>query len=165
MPNGTHSLSIIDANNVNFQIYFEVRPNFIVTPAEGYAGTIITASGYGCPISDAANNYTVTITWEKVPHAGFVKTGIPIDATGSFQYQFNRLPYPGFYISVGVRKNPGDIAIVGFNAHLTTLPTLTLTPSSGPVGTVITMRGESFPIIGYNFTVSWENQIIGFFRF
>ncbi len=148
LPNGTHSLNIIDANGVNFKIYFEINPVFFVTPTEGPWGSTVTVKGYGFQATDAINNYTLSF------HATFGVTRIDlgtaqIDSTGSFQFQFAANVFSFYNIHAELLKNNGTgrtYQLETLYATFNVLPTIFLTPSSGPINTVITVNGYAFGI-------------------
>jgi hypothetical protein len=165
LPNGTHSISIVDANNVIFKIFFEIRPFFSVTPTEGFVGSTIIANGYGFPATDASNNYTILLEAIFIRAAAIEIGNAQIDNKGSFQYQFSANPFPSYSISATVIKNPGNIRLGEFSERATfdCYPTLTLTPSSGSASTLFALKGDAFSD-SRNYTVSWNNQTLSTFR-
>jgi len=120
------------------QIYsgtFTVMPYIAITPNSGATGTAITVAGHGFGVSET----NVAVTYDGT----IVSSGITADANGAWN---TSLSAPGstkgiHYIDAsGDATKASDVADKPF----TVSPVVTMDPTSGGVGTLVTMTGTGF---------------------
>jgi hypothetical protein len=137
------------------------------------AGSIATLQGSGFQKND-----NVSLLWNTVQGsilvAGHLYNGrqytpenvslgtIATGASGNFQKQFT-IPYDygGLHLVYAVGTLAGDAT----NCTVTMNPTLTVTPTSGPVGTMIDFSGNGFgwTFLDNTWHVNYDNHYVGWF--
>ena len=144
-----------------------------LTPWRGVAGTEVSIAG-----SDFEPGTDVEIVWNSVEGAWllegtaneefvgreFLPTRTPmtttsVDADGSFEAAFEAPVDYGFSHDVTVESDGRLLNKAGFRLE----PTLTVTPTSGPVGTPITVRmeGVGWGYLENSWQLTYDNQYTG----
>ncbi|MEW6141783.1 MAG: IPT/TIG domain-containing protein [Chloroflexota bacterium] len=111
-----------------------VVPSFTVTPTSGTISTSITVTGKGFAASE-----TITITIDDES----AKTGIATDTNGSWLSTFAFPDSPGGVHNIGVYGSTTSTGTVT-DKTFTVSPGITVTPSTGTVGTQVTVTGTGF---------------------
>lgn len=142
-------------------------PALSVSPAEGDAGTtpvVLTGSGFA-PGAAVAIDWQ---TWEgnRVSGSGFVEirwplTALTADASGGFRFE-TVTPW-----DLGGTAHPIEASVGGevvAEVNFTILRTAAITPTSGPLGTTITlhMTGGGWTQFDNIVAVTYDNAFIGF---
>jgi len=136
--NGTHYIWIEDVASKTYDnATFIVLPTLELSSDSGLPGDKITVEGYG--FSAKAN---VTLSFVNKTHILVTKLAF-VDKTsslGSFSTSFKvpNVKYGAYNVSATDGKG------VTVNATFTIGPVITLSPKSGPVGAVITVKGRGF---------------------
>jgi large repetitive protein len=164
---GTHTVQIYDATAAPLAVSFTITlPTVTLTPSTGPAGTSVkvTASGFTQGVGGGIYAVTDTIT-----AASFAGTGLAIaagtvtasaatlssnsiSATGGYTATVS-LPAITSGASFTLTDNFGNIATTAWTLNA---PTLTLSPASGPIGTVVTAT-----VTGYGPGATFSNVQIG----
>jgi len=151
MPSGvTHPVTATRSSGttVTASQNITVVPSITLTPTSGPVGTSATVTGKGFAASETI---TVTIDGETV------KTGIATDANGSWQSTFTLPDSPGGTRSIGVYGSTTSSGTVS-DRTFTVNPLLTVTPSSGTIGTQVTVTGTGFAASEGNIVVTFDNR-------
>lgn len=151
---GTHTIRFIDDSNwtnSTASATFTVLPDISMFPSVGRPYSSITVTGRGF----ARLEKDIKVTWDK--------NVLPVSAAANYQGVWSvnfDAPAPDkgeYYISAfGSSTKESEIGehkfIVG--------PFAKIQPSSGPVGTKITIDGYGFRTSEDGITITWDNQII-----
>jgi hypothetical protein len=152
---GVHIVKVTDDSNwsnITATSNFSVRPSITCEPPWGKINTRIYIFGYGF----APNESDIKFTWDGTPLS---KVPIQADKTGSWSSQFEVPSAPkGEYVisAVSSSTGPGEVPDVVF----TISPYCKLTPSSGPVGTKVTITGVGFRAGEDGLTFTWDGPIL-----
>ena len=151
---GSHTIKITDDSNwtsSTASATFTVLPGITIFPRIGWPYTSITVTGNGF----ACFEKDIKVTWDK--------TVLPISATanhlGVWSVNFDA-PEPAkgeYYISAF--SSSTDASEIGEHKFIVG-PFAKMQPSSGPVGTEITIEGFGFRTSEDGITITWDNQII-----
>jgi uncharacterized protein YaiE (UPF0345 family) len=151
---GSYTIKITDDSNwtgSTASATFTVLPGITIFPRIGWPYTSITVTGNGfvCFEKD------IKVTWDK--------TVLPISAAanhlGVWSVNFDA-PEPAkgeYYISAF--SSSTDASEIGEHKFIVS-PFAKMQPSSGPVGTEITIEGFGFRTSEDGITITWDNQII-----
>ncbi|MGP8071719.1 MAG: hypothetical protein ACLPZM_01120 [Thermoplasmata archaeon] len=139
---GLHSIVAIEQSN-QFDSGFTVLPSAVLTPTSGPVGDMITISGDGFSSSG-----TVTATWASSP---MLCSSSP-NSTGSFSCSFAVPAGPAGAHNVTATQS-SNVATASF--HVT--PSFSLSPTSGAVGTSVTVSGYGFDAMT-PYTVVWQSS-------
>jgi len=129
---GTHQVNATDSSAHSAAATFNVTPKIILAPSSGPVGSMVTISGTGF-----AANSAITVLY------GGVTQTIPTtntNATGSFSVKFT-VPISTFGLHP-VRSS--DAAAHAATVNFRVIPKITLTPSSGLAGTIVTVNGTGY---------------------
>ncbi len=152
---GVHVVKVTDDSNwsnITATSNFSVRPSLICEPPWGKINTRIYIFGYGF----APGESEIKFTWDGTPLS---KVPIQADKMGSWSAQFDVPSVPkGEYIisAVSPSTGPGEVPDVVF----TVSPFCKSTPSSGPVGTKVTITGVGFRAGEDGITFTWDGPIL-----
>ena len=151
---GSHTIKITDDSNwtsSTASATFTVLPGITIFPRIGWPYTSITVIGNGF----ACFEKDIKVTWDK--------TALPISAAanhlGVWSVNFDA-PEPAkgeYYISAF--SSSTDASEIGEHKFIVG-PFAKMQPSSGPVGTEITIEGFGFRTSEDGITITWDNQII-----
>lgn len=132
---GTHTVQGYDVYGYSSAASFITYSKITVTPASGGVGDNITISGTGFAASQS-----IAITFD-----GVAVTTTPAAVTTSTVGSFSQA---SFTVPAGVRGShtirAQDISGNYATATFTTTQSITLTPTSGPNGTKVTVKGTGF---------------------
>lgn len=135
---GEHTITVTDDTGVKATAEFTVQPKMTMNPTSGLVGAKVTVSGTGF-----AEEETVTITFDALS-VGKTET----DANGSFGTAFFDVPAVGAGAhSVKAKDQSNHTTTAEFTISINA----TVTPTSGSIGTKITISGSGFAV---NRTVS-----------
>jgi len=151
---GSHTIKITDDSNwasSTASATFTVLPGITIFPRIGWPYTSITVTGNGF----ACFEKDIKVTWDK--------TVLPISATanhvGVWSVNFDAPdPVKGEY-SIGAFSSSTNVSEIGEHKFIVS-PFAKMQPSSGPVGTEITIEGFGFRTSEDGITITWDNQII-----
>jgi len=131
------------SNSINFTI----TPKVTLSPSSGHVGDTVTVNGSGFNASSSVTIYFDTTS---------VKT-VTSDANGSFSDTTFTVPesYEGTHTVKG-KDADGDSSTVNF----TISPKVTITPTSGAVGDIITINGTGFADSS-NVTIYFDSTNVG----
>jgi len=162
------SLTVIDNDDLTAaaQATISVRPPIAIsiTPSEGIVGTQVMVTG-----SDAVPDSDLSIFWGSyVPEqwwwrVDYILIGTTTaDINGEFTFTFELPPS-----TLGTHwVKAADMTTQNFDQKpLRVLPHITVKPSSGAVGTKITVNGTGFPYpysSSLGTTISFDDQLLGF---
>jgi len=152
---GIHTVKVTDDSNwsnITATSNFSVRPSIICEPPWGKINTRIYVFGYGF----APNEGDIKFTWDGNPLS---KSPIKADKTGSWSSQFEVPTAPkGEYLisATSASTGPGEVPDLVF----TVSPFCKSTPSSGPVGTKVTITGVGFRPGEDGLTFTWDGPIL-----
>jgi len=151
---GSHTITITDDSNwtgSTASATFTVLPGIEIFPRIGrpYTSITVTGNGFVCFEKD------IKVTWSKI--------ALPFSATanhlGVWSVNFDA-PEPAkgeYYISAF--SSSTDASEIGEHKFIVA-PFAKMQPSSGPVGTEITIEGFGFRTREDGITITWDNQII-----
>jgi hypothetical protein len=151
---GSHTITITDDSNWTGSIAsatFTVLPGIEIFPPIGQPYTQITVTGQGF----ACFEKDIKVTWNK--------TVLPISATAnhlgvwSVNFDAPDLAKGEYYISAF--SSLTDASEIGEHKFIVA-PFTKMQPSSGSVGTEITIEGFGFRTREDGITITWDNQII-----
>lgn len=128
---GKHTITAKDTSNTSAGVTFELNQSLVMNPASGTAGSTVTVNGYGFTRSSA-----VTLDFDGNTQA----LGATTDAAGSFSGNYQVPEAVGGEHIIRVRDNAGSEATAAF----TVVASLTISPDSGPSGTVVKVNGVGF---------------------
>lgn len=170
---GTHTVQISDATAAPPAVSFTiVAPTVTLAPASGPAGTsvIVTASGFPVGVTSSTLATIYSPPSQAVMGATFAGTTVPF-ASGTFSTLSGTLSSNSISTTTGSYKgtvslpaittgsaftltdNFGNVATTNWALNV---PTVTLTPASGPVGTLVTAT-----VTGFGPGASFSNVWIG----
>jgi len=121
------------ASKIKASSSFDALPNVIPTPSSAQIGQTVTLNGGGF-----GSKETVTLLFQ-----GTQIATAKMDINGAFKA---KITIPAFAQS-GTNYNllvNGNTSGDSVNAGLTFLPTITMSPQTGPSGTSITVNGDGF---------------------
>ncbi len=136
---GTHNVVLEDVTaGTSITATFTVNPLIIISPTSGAAGTVVTVAGTGF----AASETGITITWDStMPVAG----GITANAQGSWGSSFTTVPTSAAGTHIidvfGAITSAVLVPDVAFNVAA---PHITVNPSSGAVGSTVSVSASGF---------------------
>ncbi|MGB8707506.1 MAG: IPT/TIG domain-containing protein [Dehalococcoidia bacterium] len=151
---GIHTIKITDDSNwtsSTASATFTVLPGITIFPRIGWPYTSITVTGNGF----ACFEKDIKVTWDK--------TVLPISAAanhlGIWSVNFDAPdPVKGEYY-IGAFSSSTNVSEIGEHKFIVG-PFAKMQPSSGPVGTEITVEGFGFRTSEDGITFTWDNQII-----
>ncbi len=152
---GIHTVKVTDDSNwsnITASSNFSVKPSLLTEPPWGRTGARIYIFGSGF----ASNEGGIKFNWDGNLLS---RTPIQADKIGSWSSQFDVPTAPkGEYIisATGDSTGPGEVLDLVF----TISPFCKSTPSSGPVGTKITITGVGFRAGEDGITFTWDGPII-----
>lgn len=154
---GANRVSAINVTDLFTNATFTVGPAITLTPTTGPAGTVVTVTGRGYDAGIEA--VTITVHDASAPlNATIMKT-----ADGNFTGQFIVPTHAPVQNAPVVATSGGETASASFNVTGNTA--ITLTPTTGAVGTVVTIEGANFTAIaGKTVTVDF-GTILGWTTF
>jgi hypothetical protein len=136
---GTYNVFLEDATTgFSSASTFTVNPLITISPTSSTAGTVVIVTGTGF----AASETGITITWDTtIP----VATGITANAQGGWSSSFTAVPASatGTHTvdAYGISTSAVSVPDVAFNLIV---PQITLSPTSGAVGSSISVSAGSF---------------------
>lgn len=143
---GTHYIIVKDAstNQIVFTKSFKVKSNIKLSSTTALAGDIITVDGTGFAATKKVTLtlYNDTHIWIQGTNLTVTPTTVKTDDKGSFNCTF-KVPSKVLYgksYTVKAEDEAGNSA----TATLKIGATITLSPTSGPTGTVVTITGRGF---------------------
>jgi len=113
---------------------FTVVPSLFVSPTSGSVGTNVTFTGYGFPASSSSTTILVQVSW-----SGGLACAAGTNTVGTFVCSY---VIPSAF--EGSHTFTASYGSYSASAVFTVNATLTITPSSGPVGTLVTFEGTGF---------------------
>lgn len=150
---GNHTITVTDdASPPNTDSKtFRVTPSISLTPSSGPVGTTVTVTGRGF----TATEPNIKITYDGIEQ----KTGITADSSGSWTTTFT--------VPISAK---GAHQVVGFSAitletevpagTFTVTPKISLSPTSGGVGTLVTVTGTGFNANETNIRVTFAGTAV-----
>jgi hypothetical protein len=153
---GSHTIKITDDSNwtsSTASATFTVLPGITIFPRIGWPYTSITVTGNGF----ACFEKDIKVTWDK--------TVLPISAAAnqfgiwSINFEAPESAKGEYYISAF--SSSTDASEIGEHKFIVG-PFAKVQPSSGPVGTEITVEGFGFRTSEDGITFTWDNQIFLF---
>lgn len=152
---GPHTVQIYDSIANPPAVTFEIKsPTVTITPSTGPAGTSVEVKATGFPTS-VTGVYTVT---NSISAATFAGTGITVNpgtqTALALRLSSNSISattgtYSGTVSLPGITSGSSftltdSLGNTGTTAFSLSTPTVTLSPASGPVGTVVTVTATGF---------------------
>ncbi len=129
------TVTIIDKNfNYVNTTFLVTTPNITISPTNGQVGTTVTVTG-----SNFIDNSTININFAGNPTATN-PSPIVADSTGSFSATF----IFNFNDSAGINPVMASDGINSAFANFNVIPSITLNPTSGPIGSLVTVYGTGF---------------------
>ncbi|MBI3743713.1 MAG: hypothetical protein HY261_05425, partial [Chloroflexi bacterium] len=173
---GTQVIQVTDAAaNVGQATVVVTRPSLTATPNRGPVGTIVTVTGAGYPAGNtpaaAANNNVKVIVSANV--GTIIAQGYSTDSNGNFTATFTAgkdvagANWPsvaaGTYTIFSQVLGVDAVNTEGANAFTLTAPagTLSISPTSGPRGTVVSVSGSGFDTVTPATGITVGNLLIG----
>lgn len=147
---GTHTVSAVDALNNSASSFFTVGQKISISPENVSMGDLVTVNGSGFSVSSG-----VTILLDGNP-VTTTPAQVLTDQNGSFVASFLVPPCSGGNHTVLVQDAQGFKS----TATLTISSKITATPSSGTVGTLVTVSGTGFSALT-NVVVLFANEQVG----
>lgn len=150
-PPGTYTFTATDSAKVpNKQsVTFSIVSSLSVNPTSGPVGSTVTFTGEGFPVSSGSTTVTVQVSWG----AGLACAGAT-NTVGTFECSYVvGSAYEGIHSFAAVYEN------YSAKAQFEVLPTLLLTPSSGPVGSNLAFQGTGFAA-SESIQVLWMGTIV-----
>jgi trimeric autotransporter adhesin len=146
---GPHFLIILDASTgTTIGTLFTVTPKITVSPARAIPGDIITVTGTGFNGTSTSQARNVTITLTNATLGGTtlytqVVAAVNATSTGNFSVTFAvpAVDYGNYIVNASDQSRP----TVNFaQADFVVGAAITISPASGPSGTIVTMTGRGF---------------------
>ncbi len=132
---GNKTVTIVD-NNFNYAntTFLVTTPSITVSPTSGIIGTTINVTG-----SNFIDNSIININFAGNPTT---TSPYPIaaDPTGSFSATFNF----NFNDSAGINQVMASDGVNSAFANFNVIPSITLNPTTGPIGSLVTVTGTGF---------------------
>jgi YVTN family beta-propeller protein len=135
---GNHTIQVTSLGQLAHQANFTVNPEIVLEPLSGPVGTKVTVTGTGF----AANPATITaFTYDGEDLSGAL-------IQGSLQLQLNGA-FSATFAVPSSRVGPHDVVATDsrsntVSARFTLTPSITSSPTFGPVGTPVTITGSGF---------------------
>ncbi len=147
--NGGWTFTGTDASSNTASATFTVIQQLTVSPTSGPAGTTVTFVGTGYDSPDTTGGAQVWITWM----SGSVQAcDVATNGQGSMSCTYVIPETPaGQYTFTGADNTPHTAT-----AAFSVIPTLTASPASGLVGTLVTFNGTSYATSS-SVTVTWTH--------
>jgi len=133
-PAGPHTVSAVDDQGVTGSAAFTVTPSITVYPTSGIVGSSVVVTGAGY-----SGGSTITITFAGTP-VSTTPSIITTDQYGAFTASFAAPNNPAGGWSVRAQDSSGLQSV----ATYTITTKLTLSSTTGTVGTVVTAKGAGF---------------------
>jgi hypothetical protein len=151
---GIHTVTATDSSSSNNAAIatFTVAPNLITSPTSGPSGTSVTASGTGF-----VANSPITVTFNGTTVSTSPST-VMTDATGSFFSATFIVPSSTAGVkTINVADADGNSDTASYTV---TAQSITLTPTSGNIGTITTVSGSNF-LPSSPLTVTYNGVTVG----
>jgi hypothetical protein len=133
---GEHTVKIeVPTGTLVYTGTFTVMPFIEITPNSGATGTAISVAGHGFGVSEK----NIAVTYDGT----IVSSGITADANGAWN---TSLTAPGSTRGIHYLDASGDVTKASDVAdkQFTVAPVVTMDPTSGGVGTLVTLAGNGF---------------------
>jgi len=131
----------------------EAGPSLVLTPSSGTGAAVVTVTGSGFSPSDSSVNITGTVLF--FPLSCTLSGG---SITGSCDFTVDR-GLAGSHSVIGVGNVVGGLNDTG-TATFTLYPSISLSPSSGPTGTLFTITGVDFSAGPAAAAVSFDGELL-----
>ncbi len=154
--NGTHYIRAYDASSNYAQAYFTVKPKIEITypsSAEGYVGDNVTVTGTGFVESEAG----ITIKYDDAEVTQTEAAGT--DQYGTWTAKFiipESVKGEHDIDAKGDDTAYGDVAAVTFTVN----PKISLNPTSGSVGDIVTVNGTGFQAEEANINIKYNDELV-----
>jgi hypothetical protein len=151
---GAHVIKITDDSNwtaSTASATFTVLPDITVFPRIGRTYTRVTVIGNGF----AASENDIRITWD----SAVLPASATADHLGAWSINFNVPETKKGEHFIGAFSNSSDASEIGEH-RLIVAPFAKVEPTSGPVGTEITIDGFGFRTGEDGITITWDGEII-----
>ena len=158
MPAGATTVTAVDVTRVVVTTSFLVTiPVLSLSPSQGPEGTVVTVTGHGFSVDTTAGSFLVGMYPAQPCSTGSLTTGGPGLQPGEFSCTsiFSALS-PGSN-AVSVTDVSGGVATA---IYTLTIPTLVVTPTSGPVGSTVTLIGHGFSVDTPLQSLSFDDVLI-----
>jgi hypothetical protein len=133
---GAHTLTLLNSSSITvFTTPFILIPTISITPTTGTPGTTVTVTGQGFATSEG----TIQVLYDSTA----VVTGITAGSNGSWSSTITIPTSTGGSHNISASGATTQAVSVG-NKAFTITPTMTVTPTAGGVGTVVTVKGSGF---------------------
>ena len=140
VPDGT-SGTTVTATDIGGQTatgtFTVTVPTIVVSPSQGPVGATVTVSGTGFSISS-----TVGLVFDGITTSSCTSGSLGTDVSGDFSCTFS-VPSGTSGTTVTATDVGGATATGTFTV---TIPTITVSPSQGPVGATVTVSGTGFSV-------------------
>ncbi len=140
VPDGT-SGTTVTATDIGGQTatgtFTVTVPTIVVSPSQGPVGATVTVSGTGFSISS-----TVGLVFDGITTSSCTSGSLGTDVSGDFSCTFS-VPSGTSGTTVTTTDVGGATATGTFTV---TIPTITVSPSQGPVGATVTVSGTGFSV-------------------
>jgi hypothetical protein len=146
--NGAHTITAGDSGGVTPGVTYSVTPKMTLSTNTGVTGASITVSGTGFAANSALSFFLDATAISGVNASS--------GANGSFSNIAVNIPIASGGVHVLKAK---DAAGNFVNANFTVTATMSISPTSGPVDTIIAISGKGFRASG-NITVTFDGGII-----
>jgi len=132
---GNKTVTIIDSSfNYASATFTVTTSNITVNPTSGPVGTNVTVTG-----SNFIDNSTITLNFDGNPIATN-PSPVTANATGWFSATFNF----NFNDTAGVKQVLASDGVNSASATFTVTPSITLSPTNGPIGSSVNVTGSGF---------------------
>lgn len=158
IPAGPYNVDAVAPTSGTQTAVFTVDPNLAISPVSGVVNTLVTATGTGFQPGDAINvDFGPVVS---VPLLSFVPAPLPgtVPASGSWTATF-RVPVGALAGDNSVVVSGTATPAVANTTRNFATPNITLTPATGPVGTVITVDGVGFQPNETGIHVTWASAV------
>jgi hypothetical protein len=151
---GNHVIKITDDSNwtaSTASATFTVLPGITIFPriARTYSRVTVIGNGF------AASEKDIRITWDGT----VLSTSATADDLGTWSIQFDVPETNKGEHSIGTFSNSTDVSEIGEHTFIVAM-FAKIEPTSGPVGTEITIDGFGFRTSEDGITITWDNKII-----
>ena len=144
---GTHTIKAQDALYNSATASFSISPSITIIPDKGRADTNVTLTGNGF-IAIANNPIIITYNGEIVATS---PASVTADGNGYFSATF-KIPHGSSGIGTVIATDTVNTSSTNF----TNIVTATVSPASGPVGTIVTATGAGF-MANVTITINYDN--------